>query len=156
MPKYSYTFSEEDEEDGNAPLLHASEMERRFPRAPKVSSTSAPLPSYQVELELDEGEPDDFPEEINEIDVEEDEPELDASYFSRGDTPSPAPSISAHSSIYVSPAFAKWPDGIERESGWVHPGRKSVRELFIIRNLTLFICTASWKNWHKYGTIAIV
>ncbi|VDO01275.1 unnamed protein product [Rodentolepis nana] len=125
MKKYTDRFSEEDEEDGNAPLLHASEMERRFPRRPKVSNTSAVvLPPFHEDLEFRvAGMPGEFVDQADYFDGEVDEPELDASYFSRGDTPSPAPSVSVPSSVY---AFGKWPDGTERDAGCARSGRKPV------------------------------
>ncbi|KAM3184571.1 hypothetical protein ACTXT7_008076 [Hymenolepis weldensis] len=126
MKKYTDRFSEEDEEDGNAPLLHASEMERRFPQMPKVTNSSAvALPPFHEDLELRMADmPGEFVDQVNGFDFEVDEPELDASYFSRGDTPSPAPSINIPSSVH---AFGKWPDRTEREAGWTRSGRKSAK-----------------------------
>uniref|UniRef100_A0A5K3EF18 Ca_chan_IQ domain-containing protein n=1 Tax=Mesocestoides corti TaxID=53468 RepID=A0A5K3EF18_MESCO len=103
--KYSNELDDEEEdqeEKRDTPLLWASKIKQRYPRVSKASTTIPTLP-YRSEEE------------------EEDGTELDASFFSRGDTPSPAPSISFRSSAYAPPFCAglpKWSDEGERSCEW--------------------------------------
>ena len=114
-------MDEEDEESGAASLLHASGMESRFSRVSKTHSTSETLPSVQGNTEISEGDVgiDEELEMMSMAEKGEDcDAEIDVSYFSRGDTPSPAPSVSLPSSYYAHSALTRWPIAVERNNSW--------------------------------------
>lgn len=102
-------------------------MEPRFSRVVGTPDTGGPLFDFRKDVEVVDN---DFDEELRTVavpreDVEE-ELDFDASYFSRGDTPSPAPSISVPSSVYVFSGFSKWANELEREDGQMRGGRRAV------------------------------
>ncbi|VDM27937.1 unnamed protein product [Hydatigera taeniaeformis] len=125
--KYPDSSDKEDQKDGSVSLLQSSEMEPRFPRMMGTSDTGGPLFYFQKDLKVADN---DFDEELRTAAVPgeegEQEPDFDASYFSRGDTPSPAPSVSVPSSSFVFSGFSKWADGIEREDEQIRGGRRAV------------------------------
>ncbi|VDK31705.1 unnamed protein product [Taenia asiatica] len=120
--------SDKGDQDGNVPLLHSSEMEPRFPRVVRTPDPSGPLFDFQKDIEDVDN---DFDAELRTAAVPREEVvqelDFDASYFCRGDTPSPAPSISVPSSIYVFSGFSKWANELERKDGQMHRGRRAMK-----------------------------
>ncbi|KAL5110706.1 hypothetical protein TcWFU_007734 [Taenia crassiceps] len=124
--KYPDNSNKEDQKDGTDSLLHSSEMESRFSRVMGTPDTSEPIFTFRKDVEVVDN---DFDEEQRAAAMSREEMEqeldFDASYFSRGDTPSPAPSISVPSSVYVFSGFSKWANEFEKEDGQMR-GRRRV------------------------------
>nr|CDS16897.1 voltage dependent L type calcium channel subunit [Echinococcus granulosus] len=125
--KYPDNSDEEAQKNENVHLLHFSKMEPRFSRALGAPDTVGPLLDFQKDIEVVDNS---FGEELETTVMPkeaEEELDFDASYFSRGDTPSPAPSVSVPSSTYVFSGFSKWAGGLEREDRQMRGPRKAMK-----------------------------